>query len=99
VRDVAARHEYGLIGGAWALSMVGAFSIIMRNPYQTLPQKVVQARMWAQGLTIGIIIAAGALTHSRHVRETDDVGRRHLPPDHSWRDILEAEEKARKEGR
>ncbi|TCD70801.1 hypothetical protein EIP91_001491 [Steccherinum ochraceum] len=31
-RDVAARHEYGLIVGGWAASMVGAFSLIMRNP-------------------------------------------------------------------
>jgi hypothetical protein len=25
--------------------------------------QVVQARMWAQGLTIGVLVAAGALTH------------------------------------
>lgn len=31
-RDVAARHEYGLIGGAWAASMLGAFGYIMRDP-------------------------------------------------------------------
>jgi hypothetical protein len=33
--------------------------------YQTAPQKIVQARMWAQGLTIGVLIAGGALSHSR----------------------------------
>ncbi|OCH90964.1 hypothetical protein OBBRIDRAFT_559092 [Obba rivulosa] len=98
MRDLAARHEYGFIGGAWALSMVTAFSIIMRNPYQSLPQKVVQARLWAQGLTVGVLIAAGALTHSRHMRESED-GRRHLQADHSWRDVLEAEERARKQGK
>jgi hypothetical protein len=27
--------------------------------------KIVQARMWAQGLTIGLLIAAGALTGSK----------------------------------
>lgn len=32
IRDVAARHEYGFIGGAWAASMVGAFGYIMRDP-------------------------------------------------------------------
>ena len=31
-RDVAVRHEYGMIGGAWAMSMVVAWGVIMRNP-------------------------------------------------------------------
>ncbi|KAH9951719.1 hypothetical protein B0H21DRAFT_717202, partial [Amylocystis lapponica] len=91
-RDVAVRHEYGLIGSCWALSMVGAFGLIMRSPYQTFPQKIVQARMWAQGLTIGIIIAAGALTHSRRAKEIDENGIRYIAPDHSWKEILEQEE-------
>lgn len=32
VRDVAVRHEYGMIGGAWAASMLIAWGAIMRNP-------------------------------------------------------------------
>ena len=32
IRDVAVRHEYGMIGGAWAMSMVVAWGVIMRNP-------------------------------------------------------------------
>ncbi|KAI0939297.1 hypothetical protein AcV5_000757 [Taiwanofungus camphoratus] len=101
LKDTAARHEYGLIGGAWAASMVGAFGWIMRDPYQTFPQKIVQARMWAQGLTIGILIAAGALTHAKRHKEVNERGVRHIESDHSWRDIVEAEvreEKARKQG-
>ncbi|CCL99405.1 uncharacterized protein FIBRA_01423 [Fibroporia radiculosa] len=98
-RDVAARHEYGFIGGAWAATMLGAFGYIMRNPYQTFPQKVVQARMWAQGLTIGILIAAGALTHAKRMKgaEVDEHGRRHIEPDHSWQDIIAQEEQHAKE--
>jgi len=89
LKDVAGRHEYGLIGGAWAATMVGAFGWIMRDKYQTMPQKIVQARMWAQGLTIGILIAAGALTHARRQQAVDEHGLRHIEPDHSWRDIVE----------
>lgn len=33
--------------------------------HQTLPQKIVQVRMWAQGLTIGVLIGAGILTHNQ----------------------------------
>ncbi|CAL1701005.1 unnamed protein product [Somion occarium] len=93
VRDVAIRHQYGMIGGAWAISMLAAWGIIMRNPYQTIPQKVVQARMWAQGLTIGVLIAAGVLTHSMHTNLEEDGPVRHLPADHSWKDIIEEEQR------
>lgn len=33
--------------------------------HQSTAQKVVQARMWAQGLTIGVMVAAGILTHQQ----------------------------------
>ena len=47
----------------------------------TASLQVVQARVWAQGLTIGIIIAAGILTHAQRSRvyeEEDDRGVRRL---------------------
>lgn len=34
--------------------------------------------MWAQGLTIGVLIAAGVMTHARRVREMDEGPVRHL---------------------
>ncbi|THH29143.1 hypothetical protein EUX98_g5063 [Antrodiella citrinella] len=108
--DVAARHEYGLIGGGWAVSMVGAFSIIMRNPRRVACARVsvvkskadvfwyilqvVQARMWAQGLTIGVVLAAGILTHARRVRVQNEGAVRHLEADHSWKDIVAEEQRA-----
>lgn len=46
--------------------------------------------MWAQGLTIGILIAAGAMAHSNRTKMT---GQTHAQGvDHSWRDIVAAEE-------
>lgn len=54
--------------------------------HQSTSQKVVQARMWAQGLTIGILIAAGMVTHSERTNAA-----KHHPVDHSWRELLEAE--------
>ena len=65
IGDWAVRHEYSIILGSWALTVALAGSVIMRDRYQSLPQKVVQVRMWAQGLTIGVLIAAGALTHTK----------------------------------
>ena len=40
VNDWADRNKWGIILGSWGASMVGSFGIIMRNPYQTFPQKV-----------------------------------------------------------
>ena len=60
--------------------------------YQTHAQKVVQARMWAQGLTIGLIIAAGALTQGRRIAIAKEGNQ-----DHSWRDLIEQQERDRKE--
>jgi Hypoxia induced protein conserved region len=56
--------------------------------HQSTSQKVVQARMWAQGLTIGVLIAAGVLTHSQR----GEVAKHHNV-DHSWRELLDAEAK------
>jgi hypothetical protein len=89
VGDWARRHEYSIILGSWALSLGVAGAIISRDRYQSTSQKVVQARMWAQGLTIGIIIAAGALKHSQRSEAVD----RHV--DHSWQDVLAHQEKER----
>ena len=55
--------------------------------HQSTSQKVVQTRMWAQGLTIGVLIATGILSHSqREVAVKYNV-------DHSWRELLEAKAK------
>jgi hypothetical protein len=44
--------------------------------------------MWAQGLTIGILIAAGIVTHSHRAEAA-----KHPTIDHSWRELLDAEAK------
>ncbi|KAL0580526.1 Replication factor C, subunit RFC4 [Marasmius crinis-equi] len=91
IGDWASRHEYSIIMGSWALSLAAAGAIIARDKYQSGPQKVVQARMWAQGLTIGILIAAGALKHSQR-----EQAKTQKYEDHSWRDVLEQQEKEKK---
>ncbi|KAI1789542.1 hypothetical protein LXA43DRAFT_1020772 [Ganoderma leucocontextum] len=98
--DFVRRHEYGVIVGSWAVALTGALRYALKDPIQSTTQKVVQARVWAQGLTIGIIIAAGILTHAQRSRvyeEEDERGVRRLPTDHSWMDVLRKREKE-KEG-
>ncbi|KAF8914295.1 hypothetical protein CPB84DRAFT_1957031 [Gymnopilus junonius] len=92
VSDWSYRHQYSLIMGSWAASLGLAGLIISRNKYQTYPQKIVQARMWAQGLTIGLIIAAGALTHASRTKQAAEGLH-----DHSWMDVIEQQERDRQE--
>lgn len=91
IKGWAAQNQYKVILGGWASSMALAGGIIMRNKYQTMPQKVVQARMWAQALTIGVLIAAGVLTHAQRVKTYEN-----RAVDHSWREMLEEEETEQK---
>ncbi|KAG8863793.1 hypothetical protein FRB96_007630 [Tulasnella sp. 330] len=75
-------HKWGIVGASWAGSLATAFGVIMRDPLQTTAQKVVQARIWAQGLTVGIIMAAAGLTQ---LRGSDSVEMQAGHIDHSWR--------------
>ncbi|KAI0638040.1 hypothetical protein C8Q77DRAFT_1153726 [Trametes polyzona] len=91
-KEWALRNQYKIIVGSWAASMAIAGAIVMRDRYQSTPQKVVQARMWAQGLTIGVLIAAGVLTQSSRKESHDN-----RSVDHSWAHILEEQEKEERE--
>ncbi|EJD00948.1 uncharacterized protein FOMMEDRAFT_21421 [Fomitiporia mediterranea MF3/22] len=80
--DFARRHPFSLITGTWATSMVGIYAWVSRDPLATPLMKITQTRVWAQGITLGIIITAAVLTHGRS--EVHHV-------DHSWREILDRE--------
>jgi len=88
IGDWAIRHQYSLILGSWAASMGVAAAIIMKDRHQTTSQKIVQARMWAQGLTIGVLIAAGILTHQARSEAAA-----HRPIDHSWSQLIDEQQR------
>lgn len=79
-KDWATRHKFGIVGGGWVAGMATAMGIVMRDPLQTFPQKLVQARMWAQGWTIALVVGAAVLSRSP-VRD-------HNPVDHSWKTMV-----------
>lgn len=54
----AAENRYSLVFGSWVASMAGALTIVGRNPYLSGQQKLVQARVYAQGLTMAVVIAS-----------------------------------------
>ncbi|KAJ7639382.1 hypothetical protein FB45DRAFT_905458, partial [Roridomyces roridus] len=93
IADWAKRHEYSIIVGGWALSLAAAGAIISRDRFQSTAQKIVQARMWAQGLTIAIILGAAAFKTNRNLGETAS----RPVADHSWMDVVAQQEKERLE--
>ncbi|KAI0736153.1 hypothetical protein C8Q72DRAFT_803032 [Fomitopsis betulina] len=95
LKDWATRNQYKIILGSWAAGMAVAGGLVWRNRQQSATQKIVQVRMWAQGLTIGVLIAAGVLTHA-HRQEAAE----HRQVDHTWRGMVqefENEERDRKQ--
>lgn len=56
----AREEKYKIIGATWVASIVGSFALVNRNRYLTGAQKIVQARVYAQGLTVAVMCATAA---------------------------------------
>lgn len=52
--------KYEIVLGGWAASMVGSFGLVAAQP-MPFTQKLVQARMYAQSLTVAMILASAGL--------------------------------------
>ena len=59
-----AEYKYPVIVSGWAASLAGSFWLVNRDKYMTKSQKVVQARVYAQGLTVAMLIASVLLSVS-----------------------------------
>ncbi|KAG9561171.1 hypothetical protein KCU77_g17795, partial [Aureobasidium melanogenum] len=59
--DWGNKNRYSIVFGSWVASITAAFGIVGRNPYLSGQQKLVQARVYAQGLTLAVVIASLAL--------------------------------------
>ena len=53
-------NRYPIVTASWVASLGIALGLVGRNPYLTRAQKLVQARVYAQGLTLAILIATAA---------------------------------------
>jgi hypothetical protein len=57
----ASDNRYSIVFASWVASMGGALALVGRSPHLTGQQKLVQARVYAQGLTMAVVIASLAL--------------------------------------
>ena len=64
VLDWARENRYSIVVTSWAASMGLAMVLVGRNKYLTTAQKIVQARVYAQALTLAIILATATLEMS-----------------------------------
>ncbi|KAL4989350.1 hypothetical protein BDW68DRAFT_157093 [Aspergillus falconensis] len=66
----AREERYTIVFSTWVASMIGSFALVGRNPYLSGPQKLVQARVYAQGATLAVLIASAAfeISERRRVR-------------------------------
>lgn len=56
----ARREKYKIVSATWVASMIGSWVFVGRNPYLSGQQKIVQARVYAQGLTLAVLVASAA---------------------------------------
>jgi len=59
-KEWAEENRYPIVFGCWLASMAGSFAMVNRNRYLSGSQKLVQARMYAQGLTLAVLLASFA---------------------------------------
>lgn len=64
VKEWAKENRYPIVTASWVASMGIAFGLVSRNKYLTGAQKLVQARVYAQGLTLAVLVATAAFETS-----------------------------------
>ncbi|KAK9468330.1 hypothetical protein V1512DRAFT_259243 [Lipomyces arxii] len=106
LKTFGTQHRLGLAIGAWLGSLGGSGYLVWRDKLMTPAQKIVQARMYAQGFTLAMIIIAAIGSFSgfngpHYIPDPNDKQHHHLiknPNDKShsevddhWKTVLEDE--------
>lgn len=75
-------NKFSVVVGSWFASMAGSWLYIQAQPL-SFSQKLVQARVWAQGLTVACLIGVAAVTQ---IPSKGDklIASGHSADDHSW---------------
>lgn len=86
-------NKYKIVVGAWAASLYGSWTIVNRDPYMTVAQKAVQARVYAQAVSVALLLCT--LFLSMQERKMEE---KRPPPVPEWKRYLEEQEASRREG-
>lgn len=85
-------NKYKIIVGAWAASLGGSFWWINRDKFLTKSQKIVQARMYAQALTVVILLGSMLMSVNSY-----QGSKKAEEEKYSWQSIVAEEERREKE--
>ncbi|KAI9727699.1 MAG: hypothetical protein M1828_005927 [Chrysothrix sp. TS-e1954] len=64
MKAFVSEQRYPIVFSSWLASMAIALGLVGRSPHMTGQQKLVQARVYAQGLTLAVLIASFMLEGS-----------------------------------
>jgi hypothetical protein len=67
-KDWGGENRYSIVFGSWVASMGIALGLVQRNKYLSGAQKLVQARVYAQGLTVAVLLASFAFETNDKVK-------------------------------
>ncbi|THZ06422.1 hypothetical protein D6C93_01480 [Aureobasidium pullulans] len=100
------QNRYRIVLSSWVVSMAVALALINRKPFLSRAQKLVQARVFAQGSTLAVVIASLAFEGAEDVMNenagevldsVDRVRRERYPGQNRWMDMVAAGEQRIKE--
>lgn len=80
-------NQYKLIFSAWVASMYGSWMYVNRDKVMTTPQKLVQARMYAQAFTIILLLSTIVLAVKQQ-----EIDKKKPAPVPEWKRILQEKE-------
>ncbi|CDK25425.1 unnamed protein product [Kuraishia capsulata CBS 1993] len=86
--EVLSEHKYKIITALWAASMWGSWVFVNKDKIMTTTQKIVQARMYAQFITVGLLLGTVALSMYEENHNLKKVG----VEDDDWKQILKEEQ-------
>lgn len=84
-------NKYSIIVGAWAASLYGSWRIVDKDRYMTTAQKAVQARVYAQAITVVLLLGTILLS----MRE-QELKKREPAPVPEWKRYLDEQEMKKK---
>lgn len=90
-------NKYPIIFTSWLASLYGSWTFVNRDKIMTTAQKAVQARMYAQGITIFLLLGTLLLA-----MKEDEINKLKPAPIPEWKQVImrkEEEEKSILEGR
>lgn len=80
-------HKYPLIIGAWAASLFGCWKLVDRDRYMLKSQKIVQARVYAQAISVVLLLCTLLLSY-----RDNEIKKKQPPPVPEWKQVLQEQE-------